>query len=65
MMRADKKRKLENAGWRVGDARDFLDLTPAKVDAIQDDLRKRWRERQKQVPLDRTILGVGPGATKT
>jgi NADH-quinone oxidoreductase E subunit len=39
----------------------FLDLTPEKVDTILDDLRKRWRERQKQVPLDRTLMGVGPG----
>jgi hypothetical protein len=39
----------------------FLDLTPEKVDTILDDLRKRWRERQKQVPLDRTLAGTGPG----
>jgi NADH-quinone oxidoreductase E subunit len=39
----------------------FLDLTPEKVDTILDDLRKRWRERQKQIPLDRTLAGTGPG----
>ena len=27
-------------------------------------LRKRFREEQKSVPLDRTILGVGPGGAK-
>jgi NADH:ubiquinone oxidoreductase subunit E len=39
----------------------FLDLTPAKVDTILDDLRKRWRERQQATPLDRTLIGFGPG----
>jgi NADH-quinone oxidoreductase E subunit len=39
----------------------FLDLTPEKVDAVLDDLRKRWRERKQATPLDRTIMGVGPG----
>ena len=37
----------------------FLDLTPAKVDTILDDLRKRWRERQQATPLDRTLIGFG------
>ena len=40
----------------------FLDLTPAKVDTILDDLRRRWQEQKKaQVPTDRTLHGVGPG----
>jgi NADH-quinone oxidoreductase E subunit len=41
----------------------FLDLTPQKVDAILDDLRKRWQERQKaqgQDPRSKTLLGI-PG----
>ena len=29
-MKADKQRKLEKAGWRVGSAADFLGLTPAE-----------------------------------
>src|SRR5437764_1565755 len=39
----------------------FLDLTPAKVDAALDDLRRRWREKKQSTPLDRTLMGVGPG----
>jgi NADH-quinone oxidoreductase E subunit len=35
----------------------FLDLTPQKVDAILDDLRRRWRERKQQAPV-----GGGGGA---
>ena len=30
MMKADKRKKLEKAGWRVGSAADFLALTPAE-----------------------------------
>jgi NADH-quinone oxidoreductase E subunit len=52
-----------------------LDLTPQKVDAILDDLRRRWQERAKQaVPTGgmsgtssgpvgtKTIMGIGPGS---
>ena len=40
----------------------FLDLTPQKVDAILEDMRKRWREQQKMAPGTGTLHGVGPGA---
>lgn len=49
-MRADKRKKLERAGWTVGDAGDFLGLTVEErrfVDvklALADGLRER-RER--------------------
>ena len=39
-----------------------LDLTPQKVDAILEDMRKRWREQQKMAPGTGTLHGVGPGA---
>ena len=29
-MKADKQKKLEKAGWRVGSAAEFLGLTPAE-----------------------------------
>jgi NADH-quinone oxidoreductase subunit E len=37
----------------------FLDLTPQKVDTILEDLRRRWREQQKQSPVGSTLHGVG------
>lgn len=49
-MRADKKRQLERAGWLVGEAGDFLELSAEErrfVDvklALADGLRRR-RER--------------------
>lgn len=46
----------------------YLDLTPQKVDAVLDDLRRRWQERAKQTgkpgpsgPVgSTTIIGLGP-----
>jgi len=34
-MRANKKKKLEAKGWRVGDASDFLDLTADEAAYIE------------------------------
>ena len=42
----------------------FLDLTPQKVDTILEDLRRRWREQQKQSPVGGTLHGVGPSGAK-
>jgi len=43
-----------------------LDLTAEKVDAVLDDLRRRWKERQQQRPVgagpDRTTSGTGPNS---
>src|SRR4051812_13311125 len=36
-MKAEKRKKLEAAGFRVGDAEDFLDLTPEERELV--DLR--------------------------
>ena len=37
-MRKAKRRQLEAAGWRVGDAADFLELSPAEVELIETKL---------------------------
>ncbi len=34
-MRKEKKRRLEAAGWRVGSAAEFLELTPAEQEFIE------------------------------
>jgi len=34
-MKADKQKKLEKAGWRVGSAADFLALTPAEETYVE------------------------------
>jgi ribosome-binding protein aMBF1 (putative translation factor) len=34
-MDEQKKRRLENAGWRVGDAADFLELSPEEAEFVE------------------------------
>ncbi len=34
-MKGEKRKKLEKAGWRVGDTRDFLSLTEAESKFIE------------------------------
>jgi hypothetical protein len=34
-VKAEKRKKLEAAGWDVGDAREFLDLTPDEVEFVE------------------------------
>lgn len=59
-MRADTRRKLERAGWVVGDAGDFLNLSPQERQFIEAKLNlaagvRQWREAsgltQEQVAL--------------
>jgi DNA-binding XRE family transcriptional regulator len=38
-MRSDKRKRLEAAGWRVGDAADFLGLSPEEVAYVEIRLR--------------------------
>ena len=51
-MKADKQKKLEKAGWRVGSAADFLGLTPAEEAyvemklALAQELAEARRTRQ-------------------
>jgi DNA-binding XRE family transcriptional regulator len=34
-MKTEKRKKLEAAGWKVGDAREFLALTPDESDFVE------------------------------
>ncbi|HVE70160.1 MAG TPA: hypothetical protein VNI54_02240 [Thermoanaerobaculia bacterium] len=34
-MTTDKRHRLEDAGWRVGDAREFLELTPDEAEVVE------------------------------
>jgi DNA-binding XRE family transcriptional regulator len=51
-MDSAKRRRLEAAGWRVGDTEDFLELTPEEVEVIEvrlalgDYLRQIRQERR-------------------
>jgi DNA-binding XRE family transcriptional regulator len=45
-MKTDKRRKLEAAGWRVGDAKDFLVLTPGEAEFVEIKLALAHRLRE-------------------
>jgi DNA-binding XRE family transcriptional regulator len=42
----EKRRELEAAGWRVGDARDFLELTPGEAEFVEIKLSLSRRVRE-------------------
>jgi len=49
-MKAEKRKKLEKAGWKVGSTEDFLDLTPEEAAFVEIKLAlardlKRLRQR--------------------
>jgi DNA-binding XRE family transcriptional regulator len=45
-VKPEKKRKLENAGWRVSDAREFLNLTPDESAFVEIKLALARRVRE-------------------
>jgi predicted XRE-type DNA-binding protein len=61
-MKAKKKKKLKAAGWRVGTASEFLDLTPEEEALIEMKLalaeylrKKRQKERMTQTQLAKLL----------
>ena len=50
-MRVSKKRKLEAKGWRVGDADDFLDLSPEESAYIELKLKLADSLRRTRIRL--------------
>jgi DNA-binding XRE family transcriptional regulator len=61
-MDAAKRKRLEAAGWKVGDAADFLGLTPAEIELVEvklalgDYMRQirrdhRWTQTQVAVRI--------------
>jgi predicted XRE-type DNA-binding protein len=45
-MKSEKRQKLEGAGWRVGDAKDFLELTPEEAEFVEIKLALARRVRE-------------------
>ena len=45
-MKAEKKRKLEAAGWRFGNARDFLGSSPSEAQFVEIKLALARKLRQ-------------------
>lgn len=65
-MDAKKRRHLEQAGWRVGDAADFLELTPEEAAlveikaALSQDLQRRRQAKMTQAELAQRIGSSQP-----
>lgn len=57
-MRDRKRKALEKRGWRVGDAEEFLDLTPEEAAFVELKIRlsECLRERRKRSRLTQTEL---------
>ena len=61
-MRSDKRKRLEAAGWRVGDATEFLGLSPAEAAYVEMRLRlaeglreRRARRKVTQAELAKVV----------
>jgi hypothetical protein len=46
LMKTEKRQKVEGAGWRVGDAKDFLELTPEESEFVEIKLALARRVRE-------------------
>jgi len=55
-MREDKRMRLEASGWRIGTARDFLDLSDEEEAYVE--LRLRLAEGLKQRRLRRNLTQI-------
>jgi len=57
-MRESKRKRLEAKGWRVGDAADFLSLSPEEAAYVELKLRlaDRLKERRRQRTLTQNQL---------
>src|SRR3954470_4862827 len=49
-MKSNKKHRLEAAGWRIGDAKEFLGLTPEEAEFVEIKLAlaRRLRELREE-----------------
>jgi len=66
-MRAEKQKRLENAGWRVGDARDFLGLSDdeAQFVDIKLALARRLRELREKRKWTQADLAKRMGSSQS
>ncbi len=66
-MHEDKKKRLERAGWRVGSAEDFIELSPeesAPLD-LRAHLGRRLREWRTGVPMTQAKLANSIGSSQS
>lgn len=66
-MRKEKKEKLERAGWKVGDVKDFLGLTDADMAVIdmRVSLAKELRQRRLARSMSQATLARRIGSSQS
>jgi len=66
-MKAEKQKRLENAGWRVGDAGDFLELSDdeAQFVDIKLALARRLRELREKRKWTQSDLAKRMGSSQS
>ena len=66
-MNTEKKKKLENAGWQIGNADDFLGLSPeesAYID-LKLALSHELRRRREQSEMTQAVLARRIGSSQS
>ncbi len=66
-MDTKKRKRLETAGWSVGDAADFLKLTPEEAALVEMRLAlsRTLRERRRAAGLTQTALAKQLGSSQS
>lgn len=66
-MDAEKRKRLEAAGWAVGDASDFLELTPAEAELVELKVRLGLfaKEQRKVSNLSQDALAKKMGSSQS
>src|SRR3954468_8833285 len=66
-MKTEKRKKLEAAGWTVGDARDFLGLTPDEAEFVEIKLAlaRRLRALREQRHWTQAELAKHVGSSQS
>jgi DNA-binding XRE family transcriptional regulator len=66
-MKPSKRKRLQSAGWRVGSASDFLELSEAEeaLIAMKLALAENLRERRKKQKLTQVQLGKRIGSSQS
>ncbi len=66
-MKKEKRKRLERAGWKVGDAKDFLQLDDAEMAVIElrVSLAKELRERRRTQKISQEAFAKRIGSSQS
>ncbi|MGD2154035.1 MAG: helix-turn-helix transcriptional regulator, partial [Gemmatimonadales bacterium] len=66
-MQREKRDRLERAGWKVGDTKEFLDLSDAEMAVIdvRVSLARELRNRRRQQKISQATLAKRLGSSQS